>query len=498
MDYYDYGASPSFWWLFSNVYLYVFLIYGSFFLYLFPLAQAIVQYQNNKWLRSTLGRVKDLDSETRSKILAEASPEFKEPLYKLTKLQYLVSGIITTIIGLLIIILQEPEPDIIDYLIWLPLLIGAGVTAIYYKVFPHVRLWKETAGFFAVLGICITIPGIFAVYEWDWMRSDLLIYLVLVMCLAIVHLLESTISSLMYMTAVAVGSIFLTENVSNNWMFFFKSFIWFFTLAPLVFWMPKLKSSKEMGIKEIAFGILFLIMMITVTFTNLGHLRFLGLAIILPVLYMFSKIHFKQDGWFMTKPIQTIIIILTFYGIAGFSDEQILGELPTFSYQFFDHFSFSWLVDLIVIIVMVFGGIMMFRDNFEEDLKKISLVVLAFPPVAYILSFTADYYGNVLFIPIMAIYGWSYLRTGLEAKNVIAIIFGGAGVLTTLALVYAQLPPETFIERFNVGALVTLYGLAMIGMAFYLRSQWQVTNDEEITTNPLPKSSDLLDNDTEV
>ncbi len=494
-NYYDSGMPYDLLWMLSRGYFMIILFYGGFFLYAFPLLQALVQYQNKKWLNFTLSRVKGLAPDTRDKIIAEAEPEFKQPIYKLTKLQYLVSGIVTTIVGILIVAIREPDEGTFKALIWLPLLIGAGITALYYKMFPTVRLWKETAGFFAVLGICITIPGIFAAYEWDWMRSDILVYITLILSLAVVHVLESSIASLLYIGAVAVGSGMLTINVGDNWMYFFKSFIWFFALAPLVYWMPKLKSGKEVGIKEITFGVLFMVMMITVTMTNLGSLRFLGLAIMFPILYMFSKIHFKQQGWFITKPIQTLIVFLTFYGIAAFSFEDVLQSLPTFSYQFIDHFSFSWLVDLIVIAAMVFGAIMMFRDNFEEDMEKINPVVLGFPVVAYILSFTGEYYGNFLFIALMGVFGWSYLQIGLKDKNPFAVLLGALGATTIIPLIFKELPKDTWMEQGTVGMLVTFYGISLIGMALYLRSQWQVTDDDQEDVKLVSTNDDLLDSD---
>ncbi|MCB9195160.1 MAG: hypothetical protein H6598_02960 [Flavobacteriales bacterium] len=504
---YDYYDSPYSWlWMLSRGYLSVVLFYGGFLFYVFPLLQALVQQQNKRWLSSTLGRVKNLDPSVRDSILLEAEPEFKEPLYKLTKFQYLVGGIITSIAGILIAILGDADEDILKALVWLPLLVGGAVIAIYFKLFPNVRLWKETAGFFGVLGIILTIPGIFAVYEWDWMRSDILVYIVLVLSLAVVHVLESTVASLMYIVAVAVGSMFLTVNTSHNWMTFFKAFIWLFALAPLVFWMPKLKSNKESGVKEIAFGILFMVMMIIVTLSNLDQLRFLGLAIMLPILYMFSKVHFKQDGWFLTKPIQTLIVLLTFIGIATFSIEGTLNIFPSFKSQFINNFGFYWLVDLLIVVAMGFGAVMLYRDNFEEDLKKINLVVLCFPLAAYLLSYTADFYGHYLFLAMMGAYGWTYLRTGLDDKNVFSIMLGAMGVITLIPLIYAQLPNDLLQKRVVVGFLVLVYGAAMIFLSVYMRKEWSVTDDNDEIATPVPapiqptntSSAAEENNDTEV
>lgn len=496
-DYYDYGMPPYYWWAMSYGYFFVFLIYGGLFFYLFPLLQSAVQYQNKKWLGNTLGRVKGLDQATKDMILSEAQPEFKEPLYKLTKFQYLAMGIITAITGLLVAVIQDPDESTIKVLIWLPLVIGAVINALYFKSFPTIGLWRETAGFFGVLGLCITIPGIFAVYEWDWMRSDLLVYLVLTLSLVLVHLLESTIASLMYIVAVAIGSTILTANVGDNWMYFFKSFIWFFALAPLVFWMPRLKSAKEMGVKEIAFGILFMMMMLVVTGSNLKHLAFLGFAVMIPTLYMFSKIHFKQDGWFLTKPIQSLIVLLTFYGIVMMNFEDAYRVFPSFSRQFIDHFSFSWLVDLLIVIAMIFGAVMMYRDNYEEHPDRINLVVLAFPPAAYLLSFAADYYVNYLFIIVLLAYGYSYLKGGLDNKNPFAIMLGGMGVLTVIPVIYEKLPRDMWQEQGVVGVLIAVYGIAMIGLAMYMRSQWTVSEHTDDTPKPLPNSADVLDSTTE-
>lgn len=490
-DYYDYGGPSFYWWMLSYGYLLTVLVYGGIFFYLFPFLQAIFQHQNKAWLKTTLDNSKSIDAETKAKILAEATPEFDHPLYKLTKLQYLISGIITTIIGLLVLVLHEPSEGVIKSLVFLPLLVGAGVNALYFTQFKNVGLWKSAAGFFGVLGICITIPGVFAVYEWDWMRSDLLVYISLALSLALVHVLESTIASLLYIVMVAFGSAVLTANISDNWMYFFKSFIWIFALAPLVYWMPKLKSAKSMGVKEIAFGTLFMLMIITVTFTNLERLASLGLVIILPILYMFSKIHFKQDGWFVTKPIQSLIVLGTFYGIVALNIPDAWIIFKSFDYQF-GQFGFSILVDYFVIIAMIFGAIMMFRDNFEESLDKINLIVLGFPIAAYILSFLSDYYAYYLFIPVLAGYGVFYLQKGIENKNPFTIILGGMGVLAVLPVIYQHLPNDILREQWAIGILITLYGASMLGMALYLRSQWAVT-DEQDELPPQPNNQEVLD-----
>lgn len=494
-DFLDFGFPSSYWWYLSFGYYLAIIVYGGFFLYLFPLLQSAVQFQNQKWLGNMLGRVKDLDPTVKEKILSEAEPEFKAPLYKLTKLQYLVSGIITTIAGVLIIVIREPDESTFKALIWLPLIIGAAINGVYFKIFPSVRLWKEAAGFFGVLGLCITLPGVFAIYEWDWMRSDLLIYLVLALSLALVHILGSTIASLIYMLAVAVGSAMLTMNIGDNWMYFFKSFIWFFALAPLVFWMPKLKSAKESGVKEIAFGVLFMVMMLVVTGTNLKFLSVLGYAIMIPILYMFSKIHFKQDSWFVTKPIQSIIVLITLYGIIALNFEDAFNVFPTFSYQFIDHFSFSWLVDLFIIIAMVFGAIMMFRDNFEDNLKKINPVVLGFAPIAYLLSFASDYYVNYVFLILLGIYGWTYLKAGLDYKNPFSVLLGGMGILAVIPMLYEKLPRDMWSEQGSVGMLVAIYGIAMVALALFMRSKWSATDEVEEALGQLPASNDVLDND---
>lgn len=492
-DYYDYGFPAYYWWYLSYGYFLAILIYGGFFFYVFPFFQSIVQHQNKRWLASTLGRVKDLDPSTKDKILEEAKPEFEEPLYKLTKYQYLVGGIITAIVGLLVAIIHEPDESTVKALIWLPLIVGGITVGLYLNSKKTNRLFKETAGFFGVIGLCVTIPGIFAVYGWDWMRSDLLIYLILAMSLALVHLLESTIASLVYITAVTVGSMLLTVNVGQNWMMFFKSGIWLFALAPLVFWMPRLKSSKEVGVKEIAFGILFMVMMITITLTNLKSLKVVGISVMIPVLYMFSKIHFKQDGWFLTKPIQSLIVLATFYGIVAMNFEEVTTLFPSFKRQFVK-FSFHMVVDYGVIIAMVFGGIMMFRDNFEDDLKKVNLIVLGFAPAAYLLSFFADFYVHYLFLIVLAGYGWTYLSTGLQNKNAFTVMLGGMGTLSVLAMIYAKLPKDTWDSQGAIGALVMVYGLAMVGLALYMRSQWTITEDGDEEVSQLPSSPEVLDN----
>lgn len=479
---------PYYWW-YSGYFMMLLGVFLSLFLYGFPMLQALVQYQNNKWLTSTLARVKGLDESTKEKILKEAQPESEHALYKFTKLTYLVYGIIAFITGALIIALQDVEEETLKNLVYLPLLVGAGVTALYKSKFPTSKLWKETAGFFGVLGICITVPGIFGIYEWDWMRSDILVYLVLALSLFLVHYLESAIASYLYMLAVIAGSNLLWENIDHGWMDFFKSFIWLFALAPLVFWMPKLKSSKENGVKEIAFGLLFLVMMMTVTMTNLKSLGMLGSAVMLPILYMFSKVHFKQDGWFITKPIQSILALGTMYGIIALNFEESYSVFPSLSYQF-GNFAFYILVDYIVLLAMIFGAIMMFRDNFETDLSKINLVVLGFPVLAYLCSFLGEFHVDWLFLLLLGYYGWTYIDSGTKNKDVIHIIVGAMSIISMIPMVFYKTIKEEMNDPNVIGLMFIIYGAAMVGITLYLKSRWSVTEEADINQVASTNTSD--------
>lgn len=447
-------------------------------IYLIPLLQAAVEYQNKIWLKNVLTRTKGLNEETQQAILSASEPETSNPLYKLTKFSYLVTGIITAILGLLIILLQEADKDVVENVIYIPLILGGVAIYLYKNNYPNSKLWKETAGFFGVLGVCITIPGIFAIYEWDWMRSDILVYIVLILSLAVVHFLESTVASYLYMLGVAAGSSILWVNVEWEWMSFFKSFIWFFALAPLVYWMPKLKSAKENGPKEIAFGLIFFFMMIIVTIMNLRELSVLGLTILIPIMYMFSKIHFKQEGWFITKPIQTLIVVGTFYGLYAICAFDGLKAYPSLDRQFSD-FYFYKLVDYLVIIAMGFGAVMMFRDNYEEDTSKISLVVLATPFAAYLTSYLSDNYMEWLFIPIIGYYGWFYLDNGLNNKNVFAVILGMAAITAILPILYGKLSFELQNDDTVRGIMLILYGASLVAATFYFKTRWSVTDEED-------------------
>lgn len=493
MDLFD--IMPSYMW-YMGYGMIIMAVYLLLAIYFIPLLQTVVQYQNKIWLNNVLSRTKGISPEAQQSIIEAAQPETKAPLYKLTKFSYFVGGIIAAIAGVLVIALQEADEDVVKNIIYIPLILGVVSMLLYKNNYPNSKLWKETAGFFGVLGVCVTIPGMFAIYEWDWMRSDILVYFVLILALAVVHILESTVASYLYMLGVAAGSSILWANVEADWMAFFKSFIWFFALAPLVFWMPRLKSAKESGPKEIAFGLLFFFMLIVVTAMNLKGLAALGLTILIPIMYMFSKIHFKQEGWFLTKPIQTLIILGTYIGIYMFSSTDALGGYPSFGRQFED-FYFYKLVDYLVILAMGFGAVMMYRDNFEEDTSKINLVVLALPVVAYIASFLSDYYVDYLFIPVMVYFGWTYLDNGLNNKNIFAILLGMGSILSILPTIYNKLPWDIKGEATTIGFFLILYGGAMVAATMYLKGRWSVTDEVDDTPKPLPSSNDVLDNELE-
>lgn len=137
--------------------------YFIFLLYGWPLLQAVIQHQNKVWLGNVISRAKGMSAADRETLLKAAEPESKHTLYKLTKFSYLISGVILAIAGLLVIILQEADPDVVKNIVYIPLILGAVSIYLYKTNYSNSKLWKETAGFFGILGVCITLPGIFGI-----------------------------------------------------------------------------------------------------------------------------------------------------------------------------------------------------------------------------------------------------------------------------------------------------------------------------------------------
>ena len=102
-------------------------------LYLLPLIQALVAYEKTKWLKRQFAlsvSSGDAENNLRRKLLEASKPGQSYPIYKIFKFYFAFIGILGIICGLFIMLIPMDvlgDRDSIDWLLFLPLIIGVGL-----------------------------------------------------------------------------------------------------------------------------------------------------------------------------------------------------------------------------------------------------------------------------------------------------------------------------------------------------------------------------------
>lgn len=468
-----------------------FIMAGVYFI---PLVQLIVSGDRKNWLKRHFEENPTADEHEnafRKKLIIEASPKQAYPLYKLLKFYLLSAGIMALVIGFLTMI--WPDSMMNDngsrILVIVPLLVGISIYFLYKKIFLNHGLWREIAATFLLLGVAVTFLGAYELYEIDEVfRSDLYLYLILGFGLFVVRKFNSTVASLLYLGLVWFGSSFVMENVGDNWMFFMTHFIWFFALASLSFWLPRLRAAKEIEFREILFGILFSFVILTLGFKNTSGLGALAVSVLLPCLYIFSKIYFKRATWFGAKPIETLLVLGLLLTLAAFSLDDTVYSVHR-QITIFENMSFHKIVAFFIIIIAAITANIMYSDQTGKDQKSINLYVVFAPLGLFLLVYLLGDYGTQYLANIFLLFlGFDYLRKGLLAKDAVQLTMA---VLVIVASISVRLydVAEFFNDRFISGLTVMVYGLIFSGLALYMRDKWTVTApNSDSTSEPLEEN----------
>ena len=469
----------------------VYLLYGSILtlsvyftlIYLLPLIQSLISSDRSKWLERHFEASPSSSPEEdvmRARLIAAAKPAQRFPLYKSLKFFLLSVGIIGIIAGLLIIILPDDRSGMGRRIVaFVPLLLGVGIYFLYKKTYPNQGLWRELAGFFLLGGAAYTLFNVYDLFELDYFfSSDIYLYLLLSFGLFVVHHLKSTVASYLFMIVVIAGSFFVNSEIGNNWMMFMSHFIWFFAVAILSFWLPRLRAAKEIEMREIIFGILFFAMMMTLAVNCTSGLGPLAVVVVLPTLYIFSKIHFKRATWFGGRPIEMITFIFVFGGTIALSQDNIIERMHN-QIALFSDFSFHKLVAFFIIILAGLIGYLMYSDQLEKEKQSINLFLVFSPLAAFILVYAiGDYGAQYLMNGFLLFLGIWYLLKGLEQKDVLKLVLASFAIIGSIAIRLVEYA-EYLDGKMAIGFVVVLFGAIALSLGFFMRSVWTVTSEEQ-------------------
>jgi hypothetical protein len=455
------------------------LTYASIGVLSYAVWQAYIAHEKKTWMKALLDRA-DFSEEVKHKLQAEVEPIQSYPLYRLFKFYLGLISSVLFIVGLLMVVLPESMgKDADKIMVFIPLLYGLIFYAVHKKVFPNIGLFRELAATFLTLGFAITFIGFFPTYEFEFMRTDITMYIVLAATLFIIQHLRSTVASYLYMILVmvagfAIGSFSYGE---SEWLEFLHLLIWPFAFAILYFWLPKLEEAKRIEMREILFGGLYMFMLVSLCFTSTYGLSMLALIAIIPGLYLFSKVYFKRGIWYLERPIQSSLILFIVYGMLLFSAEGTIGMLGSFGSMFSD---FGTMKFLSILLILGFGAyaFFMYKDYFEDKIDQINLPLLAMPVVLILAMILGnDYRGDILVALATLYVGYNYVQMGLKNRNEIVLSAGVVVLLVTFLMKITELLKSELNEKVIIGLYLIFIAGVVGGALVYVRKQWTITNE---------------------
>jgi isoprenylcysteine carboxyl methyltransferase (ICMT) family protein YpbQ len=474
--------------------------------YLLPLFQALFAYEKKKWLEKQLSLADYNDSvsaNAKAKLLASAEPGQSYPLYKLFKFYFATLGIAGIIIGLLVMILpSDLGKDAINWMLFLPLIIGVGIYFLYTAMFKGQGLWREIAAVFLFVGFASTAGMAYGNFEmYSWLRADILCYIILAVGFFVIMHLKSTMVSFLYMITVIIsGGVSL--GVENNWLMFLSHFVWFFAIAILYIWIPRLKAAKDVGPTEIVFGILFAAMMLSLTFTHTAGLIIPSLAIVLPGLYIFGKAYFKTSTSFISRPIEIIVGTLIIILAAAMSTNMGMTFISD-SIYLFKGYSFHKQFVYLILVGLAYGVYYIYDNDLNDAEDEVNPLIAVFPVAAFLIAYIiGEYGGHYLMTIFLLAMGVQFIMKGIDKKDAIRVGIGATVLVTTLIIkitdIFQTMIVEQMMEggKFIVGFLIFFYSAIVLATVVYIRSQWTVTdeNAHENSNEFSKENTEVIDN----
>lgn len=475
-------------------------------LYLLPGIQALITYNKKRWLEKRFAANPssgEAEDKFRADLLEAAEPGQSYPIYKIFKFYFASAGIMSIIIGFLLVVLPDDlGPDAIDWLLFIPGIIGAGFYALYLMALKGHGLYRELASVFAFVGITITMVTAYGNYEMDeWMRSDILAFLILGVGGFIIWHSKSVLTSYLYMIGVAIAGATVYFTLEDNWLYFLPHLLWVFGVAILYIWIPKLRAAKDIGAKEIIFGILFCGMILSLTMTQLSAssgLLFPSLAIVLPALYIFSKTYFYKTESIIGKPIEIFIISIVIIMASMLIVESSM-EGASDSIYLFEEYSFEKQVSYFILLGLIGGIFWMLNTDFDDSDAEINPIIALFPFVIFIVAYILGEYGGhyIVLLSLLGL-GYWYVRKGIENKDSIRVGLGATVFVYTLIIKANDLWAEDlYDDKTTTGMSLILFGALFLGSVIYIRSQWNVTGSNDAVQSFNSGDSDLLDRNEE-
>ena len=461
------------------------------FLFLFPFVQALYANNKKKWLEKQFANTPssgESEDNFRNSLLKAAEPSQAHPIYKIFKYYFASIGIGAIIIGFLLLVLPDVEPDL-NVLEFIPLLVGGGLYYLYHAAFKGQGLYREIAAVAGFIGFTSTALIAFGNHEmYEWLRPDILVFIILSVGGFIIWQTQSTLASYVYMIIVAVaGSAFngwtLGFVLEDNWLNFLPHLLWVFGVAILYIWIPRLKAVKDIGPREIIFGLLFAGMILNLTLSQFSAvgLLFPAWAVVLPGLYIFSKAYFYKSENLIGKPVEVLIIAMVILMAVTLSTEMGI-TFAGYSIALFEGFSFEKFIAYLVLFGLSAGTWWLYTDELNDSSEEINPWIVSFPILTFVIAYIlGEHFGHHVMTLLLLGLGYYYVHKGVEIRDSIRVALGTTIFVSTLILKIADFLPESFLnegpKKEALGLLMMFFGSIYLGSVLYLRSKWNVTGN---------------------
>jgi hypothetical protein len=476
--------------LFNSSFLTIIVGIGAvllIYLTLLPLIQALSIYDKKKWLTKQFSKLDLLSAEQielKKRLLESAEPDNAFPMYKVLKFYLVFLGLIGFFSGVILILLPEYiTSNVYDKILFLPLILGIVIYFVCQMAFEGHGLWREVSGFFLYLGILSTALMAYLNFElFEWLRLDVLSFLILGIGLFIMFQLRSILVSYLYMLIVTCSAIAIPYFVDDNWLIFLPQLLWVFASLILYFWLPKLRKLNDIGPREIVFAALFMSMVMALSAFQLSGslgLYLLILVIVLPGLYLFSRAYFSKSSSIFGRPIEVFAILsIVIFGL--------LMILQSFSLEakesifLFGNYSFGKLVSYFILLALIIGVFYIRNGDIEEQGTPLNTGIMWFPLFIFlVVYFLPPGFASFLIVVYLIWMGYGYLTVGLREKSELKVYLGISILLSAILIKFFEFLADDYEgNRTIIGITLMFWGTVFLGLVFYIREKWMVTGPD--------------------
>ena len=457
-----------------------------FCLIVLPLIQALTMYDKKKWLQKQFAELEFLSADQiilKKRLLESAEPSDSFPMYKALKFILIVSGLVGFFGGFILLILPEYEniaSESYDKILFIPLIIGVLIYFVYKIFFQGQGLLREVSGFFLFSGILSTALMAFFNFELvEWLRLDVLCFSILSLGLLIVFHLNSILVSFLYMLTIIGCAISFPYLIEENWLLFLPQMLWVFAALILLFWLPKLRASNDIGPREVVFAVLFMSMISALSAFQLSGSLGLYLPImvvVLPGLYLFSRVYFRGSSSIFGRPIEvlTILAIIIFGFLMTF--ESLSQEIKE-SIFLFENYSFAKQVSYLILSALLVGVFYIYNEDFSENGTSLNPGIIRFPLFIFlVIYFLPPALASLFILAYLIWMGYGYLTVGVRVKSELRVYIGVSILLSAMFIKFFEVFADDLDGNKNMLGLSLIFlGSLLIGLVFVIREKWMVT-----------------------